>query len=105
MAIESTVMLRRSARSTFLILLVGFLAGGAAMAQLPIKPPAPVTAGSIIPFSHGGTGGWNQIDSMKVAPTGNIVFLDSAASVIYQIAPGTTAPSLVAGPAGSNGHS
>jgi hypothetical protein len=105
MAIESTVMLRRAARSTFLILLVGFLAGGAAMAQLPIKTPAPVTAGSIIPFSHGGTGVWNQIYSMKVAPTGNIVFLDSAASVIYQIAPGTTAPSLVAGPAGTNGHS
>jgi Big-like domain-containing protein len=105
MAIESTVMLRRAARSAFLILLLGLLAGGAAMAQLPIKPPASVTVGSIIPFSHGGTGVWNQIYSMKVAPNGSIVLLDSAASVIYQIAPGASAPSLVAGPAGTNGHS
>jgi hypothetical protein len=105
MAIESAVMLRRAARSAFLILLVGFMAGSAAMAQLPIKAPAPVTVGSIIPFSHGGTGVWNQIYSMKVSPNGSIVFLDSAASVIYEIAPGASAPSLVAGPAGTNGHS
>jgi Bacterial Ig-like domain (group 3) len=105
MAIESSVILRRAVRSAFLILLVGFLAGGAAMAQLPIKAPAPVTVGSIIPFSHGGTGVWNQIYSMKVAPNGSIVFLDSAASVIYQVAPGASLPSLVAGPAGTNGHS
>ncbi|MGA7339228.1 MAG: Ig-like domain repeat protein [Terracidiphilus sp.] len=105
MAIESAVKLRRAARSACLSLLLGLLAGGAATAQLPIKAPAPVTVGSIVPFSHGGTGVWNQIYSLKVSPSGSIVFLDSAASVIYQIAPGATAPSTVAGPAGTNGHS
>jgi hypothetical protein len=105
MAIESAVMLRRVARSACPILFVGLLAGGAAMAQLPIKAPAPVTVGSIVPFSHGGTGVWNQIYSMKVSPNGHIVFLDSAASVIYQIAPGASVPTTVAHPAGTNGHS
>jgi sugar lactone lactonase YvrE len=105
MAIESAVKFGRTARTACLILFLGLLAGGAALAQLPIKPPAPVTVGSIIPFSHGGTGVWNQIYSMKVSPNGHIVFLDSAASVIYQIAPGQTLPSTVVGPAGTNGHS
>lgn len=105
MAIESAVMFRRAARTACLILFVGLLACRAALAQLPIKPPAPVTVGSIIPFSHGGTGVWNQIYSMKVSPNGHIVFLDSAASVIYQIAPGQTEPSIVVGPAPTNGSS
>jgi hypothetical protein len=105
MAIESAVKFRRVARTACLNLFLGLLASGAALAQLPIKPPAPVTVGSIIPFSHGGTGVWNQIYSMKVSPNGHIVFLDSAASVIYQIAPGQTEPSIVVGPAPTNGAS
>jgi len=105
MAIESAVIFRRVARVACLILLAGLVATGAAVAQLPIKPPAPVTVGSIIPFSHGGTGAWNQIYSMKVSPNGNILFLDSAASNIYQLSPGSLTPTQVVGPAGANGHS
>jgi hypothetical protein len=105
MAIESAVIFRRVARVACLIMLAGLVATGAAVAQLPIKPPAPVTVGSIIPFSHGGTGAWNQIYSMKVSPNGNILFLDSAASNIYQLSPGSLTPTQVVGPAGANGHS
>lgn len=105
MAIESAVMFRRAARIACLVLFTGLLAGGAADAQLPISAPAPVTVGSVIPFSHGGTGVWKQIYSIKVAPTGNIVFLDSPGSIIYQIAPGASSPSAIVGPAPTNGHS
>jgi hypothetical protein len=105
MAIESAVMFRRVVRVACLILLVGLVASGAAMAQLPVKAPAPVTVGSIVPFHHGSTGVWNQIYSMKVSPNGNILFLDSAASVIYQVPAGSLTPQLVVGPAPANGHS
>jgi hypothetical protein len=105
MAIESAAMSRRVARIACLVLVAGLLPGGAAMAQLPIKAPAPVTVGSIIPFNHGATGEWSQIYSMKISPNGNIVFLDSAVSQIYQLATGASTPTLVVGPAPSNGHS
>jgi hypothetical protein len=88
-----------------LVLAAGLLSGSAAVAQLPIQAPAPVTAGSIIPFNHGATGLWSQVYSMKIAPNGNILFLDSAVSQIYQLAPGASTPTLVVGPAPSNGHS
>ena len=65
MAIESAVMFRRVARIACLVLLAGLLPSVATKAQLPIKAPAPVTAGSVIPFSHGGTGNWIQIYSMN----------------------------------------
>lgn len=105
MAIESALMFRRVARIAGLILLVGLMTGGAALAQLPVKAPAPVTVGSIVPFHHGGTGEWNQIYSMKVAPNGNILLLDSAASVIYQVAPGSVTPTVVVGAAPPKGAS
>jgi len=105
MAIESVAMLGKVARGTCQVLVAGLLMCGAAAAQLPIKAPAPVTVGSIIPFSHGATGVWSQVYSMKLSSNGNILFLDSAVSQIYQLAPGASTPTLVVGPAPSNGHS
>src|SRR5579871_914283 len=107
MAIESSVILRKVARIACLVLLFGFALGSAATAQLPIpfKPgnPPPVTVGSVIPFSHGKTGVWKQIYSMKVDPLhGNILFLDSATSTLYQLAPGASTPNLVVGPSTGN---
>jgi hypothetical protein len=97
MAIESAVKLRKVARFACLIVIIGLLSSVAAVAQLPISAPAPVTAGSLIPFSHGSTGVWNQIYSMKIDHYGNIVYLDSANSNIFQLAPGATAPTLLIG--------
>ncbi|HVU47267.1 MAG TPA: Ig-like domain repeat protein [Terracidiphilus sp.] len=105
MATESVAMFRSVARNVCLVLAAGLLSGSAAVAQLPIQAPAPVTAGSIIPFNHGATGLWSQVYSMKIAPNGSILFLDSAVSQIYQLAPGASTPTLVVGPAPSNGHS
>jgi hypothetical protein len=103
MAIESTVMLRRVARIACLVLLAAQLPGVAAKAQLPIKAPAQVTVGSVVPFSHGSTGVWVQIYSMKQDPVhDHILFLDSAASVIYDMAPGASAPTEIVGPEPSN---
>ena len=103
MAIESAVKFRRIARIACLVVVAGLLPGGAALAQLPIKAPAPVTVGSVVPFNHGATGVWSQIYSMKIAPNGNILFLDSALSELFQLAPGASTPTLVVGPAsGSN---
>lgn len=101
MAVESAHTFRRLARIGRLVLISGLM-GGAALAQLPITAPAPVTAGSVIPFSHGATGVWGQVYSMKIAPNGNVLFLDSAQSEIFQIAPHATTPTLVAGPASAN---
>jgi sugar lactone lactonase YvrE len=103
MAIESTVMFRRVARIACLVLLAGLLPSVATRAQLPIKAPAPVTAGSVVPFNHGGTGNWIQIYSMKQDPLyGHILFLDSAGSVIYDMAPGASTPTEIVGPEPSN---
>jgi hypothetical protein len=103
MAIESTVMFRRVARIASLVLLAGVLPGVAAKAQLPITVPAPVSVGSVVPFNHGGTGNWIQIYSMKQDPIyGHILFLDSAGSVIYDMAPGASTPTEIVGPEPSN---
>jgi sugar lactone lactonase YvrE len=99
MAIESAVLLRRIASNACLIPVVGLLLCGAAPAQLPIKAPVPVTAGSVIPFGHGSTGQWSQIYSVKVAHNGSVLFLDTAVSNLYQWAPGAPAPTLAVGPA------
>src|SRR5947209_236909 len=99
MAIESAVMVRRVARIACLILVFGLLVSSAAMAQLPIPAPPPVMVGSVVPFHHGSTGAWGQIYSIKTAPNGNTLFLDSPRSNIYQLAPGATRPKLVMGPA------
>jgi hypothetical protein len=110
MAIESAVMLRKVMRVACLMFAAGMVLSVAASAQLPItfKPgnPPPVTAGSVIPFSHGSTGAWGQIYSMKIDPLhGNVLFLDSALSELFQIAPNSTAPVLIAGPAPQTGSS
>ena len=102
MAIESAVLFRRVTRIACLVLIAGLLISSAAMAQLPVKAPVPVTVGSVIPFGHGSTGIWGQIYSMAQAPNGNIVFLDSALSNIYQLAPGASVPTLMVGPAASS---
>lgn len=109
MAIESAVMFRRVARIARVVPLIGVLLGGAAMAQLPITftpgNPPPVTVGSIIPFSHGATGEWSQIYSMKIDHYGNILFLDSALSEIYELAAGATVPTVIAKPAANGSAS
>jgi hypothetical protein len=88
------------------ILACGLLPAIAVKAQLPIKAPAPVTAGSVIPFNHGSTGVWNQIYSMKVDPLhGHILFLDSAASQLYDLQPGASAPTSIVPPAPSTQNS
>lgn len=103
MAIESAVMCRRVARIACLVLLAGLLPGVAAKAQLPIKAPAPVTVGSVVPFNHGSTGNWIQIYSMKQDPLyGHILFLDQAGSVIYDLPPGASLPTEIVGPEPSN---
>jgi len=99
MAIASEFMFRKIARIACLVLFAGMLPAIAVKAQLPIKAPARVTVGSIIPFNHGSTGSWIQIYSMKEDPLhGHILFLDSAGSAIYDLAPGAAEPSLVVGP-------
>ena len=102
MNIESSVVFRRVARIACLVLIAGLLPASAAMAQLPITitpgNPPPVLSGSVIPFNHGATGQWSQVYSMRIAPSGNILFLDSALSKLYQLAPGASEPSLVVGP-------
>ncbi|MGA2570803.1 MAG: Ig-like domain repeat protein [Terracidiphilus sp.] len=103
MAIESAVMCRRVARIACLVLLACLLPGVAAKAQLPIQAPAPVSVGSVIPFSHGSTGVWVQIYSMKQDPLhGHIVMLDSAGSALYDMAPGASLPTEIVGPEPSN---
>lgn len=99
MAIESAVVFRRVARIACLVLLAGLLPGVAAKAQLPIQAPAQVSVGSVVPFNHGSTGQWIQIYSMKIDPLhGNVVFLDSAGSAIYDMAPGASTPTMIVGP-------
>jgi hypothetical protein len=101
MTIEFAVLVRRVARNACLMLSIGLLLSCAAMAQLPIKAPVPVTAGSVVPFGHGSTGQWSQIYQVVVAHNGSVLFLDTAVSNLYQWAPGASAPTLVAGPAPS----
>ena len=99
MAIESAVMFRKVARIACLVLVAGVLPAVAVKAQLPLQSPTPVTSGSVIPFSHGSTGVWAQIYSMKVDPIyGHILFLDSANSDIYDLEPGASTPTLIVGP-------
>jgi hypothetical protein len=100
MAIETADLLRRVARNARLVLIVALcMYGVAAAAQLPVQAPVQVEAGSVIPFSHGSTGQWSQIYSVKIAPNGNVLFLDAALSELYQLAPGATEPTLVVGAA------
>jgi hypothetical protein len=107
MAIESAVVFRKVVRIACLVPIAGLLLGSVATAQLPITftpgNPPPITAGSVLPFNHGNTGTWSQIYSMKIAPNGNILFMDSSVSNLYQLAPGATEPTLVvSGPSKGN---
>lgn len=99
MNIESSLVFRRVVRMICLVLIAGLLPAGAAVAQLPISftpgNPPPVLSGSIIPFNHGATGVWGQVYSMKIAPNGTILFLDSANSNIFALAPGASQPTLL----------
>lgn len=104
MTIESALFVRRVARIACLVLLVGLAWSSTAPAQLPVKAPV-VMAGSVVPFGHGSTGPWSQIYSIKIAPNGNILFLDSAISNIYQLAPGSSTPTLVVAGAPNGGVS
>lgn len=105
MNIDFCGIFRRVARIACLALVTGLLAGSMGMAQLPISftpgNPPPVLGGSVIPFSHGASGNWGQIYSMALAPNGNLLFLDSQNSNIYQLAPGSSTPTLVVGPGSS----
>ena len=102
MNIESSLVFRRVMRMMCLVLVAGLLPAGAAVAQLPISftpgNPPPVLSGSVIPFNHGATGVWGQIYSMKIAPNGTVLFLDSADSDLFAITPGASQPTLLAGP-------
>jgi hypothetical protein len=102
MNIDSCVIFSRVARIARLALVTGLLTGSAGMAQLPISftpgNPPPVLGGSVIPFNHGASGDWGRIDSMAISTNGNVVFLDSANSYIYQLAPGASEPTVVVGP-------
>lgn len=111
MNFESSIIFRRVARVARLALIAGLLPAIAAMAQLPITftpgNPPPVLSGSIIPFNHGATGEWSQIYSIRMAPNGTIMFLDSSASNLYGLAANAPTPTLIAGPGpatqGANG--
>lgn len=102
MAIESAEVSRSVAWAARLVLIAGLIPAGMAVGQLPIHAPAPVTVGSVIPFNHGSTNLWGQIYSLKIAPNGNILFLDSANSALYQLPPGESQPILVVGAEPSN---
>jgi hypothetical protein len=100
MAIESVELVSRVARNACRIATAGLLSAVAAMGQAPVTTvPVTVTSGSVVPFNHGSTGPWGQIYALKVAHDGSVVFLDSPESNIYQLAPGSTTPTLVVGPA------
>ncbi|MGB0064276.1 MAG: hypothetical protein WBP85_07500, partial [Terracidiphilus sp.] len=106
MSIESSIVFRRVTRIACLVLSAGLLSANAAMAQLPISfksGPPQVLSGSVVPFHHGSTGVWNQIYSMKIAPNGFTVFLDSAAPAIFQLAPGASVPTGPIATAVTNG--
>lgn len=106
MNFESSIVFRCVARIARLALAAGLLPAAAAVAQLPITftpgNPPPVLSGSVVPFNHGATGEWNQIYSIRMAPNGTIVFLDSPNSEIYGLTPGASTPTLIAG-AGTQG--
>jgi Bacterial Ig-like domain (group 3) len=105
MATASAVMFHKVARIACLVAFIGLLFGGAATAQLPITPPAPVTVGSVFPFNHGSTGTWSQIYQMAIAPNGTILFLDAPDASLYALAPGASEPTLLVGPVASGGSS
>lgn len=91
MAIETAAYFRRLARSVVCLLLGALSVCCAATAQ---TVPA-VTTGSVVPLQHAT---YNQIYKILYWQ-GNVLILDTAASVLYEIAPGsTTVTTLVSGP-------
>lgn len=97
MVIESAAYFRRLARTAAWFLIGTMALCGLAAAQ---TPPA-VTTGSVIPLPHSV---YNQI--YKVAYwNGNVLVLDTAASRIYQISPGSTTLTQIASgaPLGASG--
>lgn len=95
MAIKSTSYFRRLARSVTWLLMGALSLGGVAAAQ---APPA-VTTGSIIPLQHDE---FNQIYKILYYQ-GNVLMLDTAASILYQMSPGsTTLTAIATGPTEAN---
>jgi len=89
MGIESAAQLRRLAHIGLLIsmgLILSFV--GVANAQTP------VTTGSVIPLTH--PTNWGQIYTIRIAPTGDVVFLDVSQSGLYQMKAGTDTFSVIA---------
>jgi sugar lactone lactonase YvrE len=91
MAIESHVNFRRLAHAglcaAFAMLSVAGVSRVAGIAGAQTYPaPPPVATGSIVPLQHTQYG---QIYSIRVAPTGDVVFLDVSESAIYQMKAGT----------------
>jgi len=97
MVIESAAYIRRLARTAAWFLFGAISLCGLAAAQ---TPPA-VTTGSVIPLPHSI---YNQIYKFAYW-NGNVLVLDTAASRIYQISPGsTTLTQIAAGaPMGASG--
>ncbi len=97
MAIETATYFRRLARTVVLILIGALSLGGVAAAQ---TTPA-VTTGSVIPLQHAT---YDQVYKILYWQ-GNILILDTASSILYQIAPGsTTVTTIVSGsPLGASG--
>jgi hypothetical protein len=92
MAIKSAAHFLRLA-CTGLLVSAGMLnfAGGASAQTLT---PPPVASGSIVPLQH--PTNWGQIYTIRVAPTGDVVFLDVSLSGLYQMKAGTSTFSVIA---------
>ncbi|MGB6133435.1 MAG: Ig-like domain repeat protein [Acidobacteriaceae bacterium] len=97
MVIESAAYFRRLARTAAWFLIGAMSLCGVAAAQ---TPPA-VTTGSVIPLPHNVL---NQVYRIAYWQ-GNILILDTAASQIFQISPGSTTLTEIASgaPMGANG--
>ena len=89
MAIKSTTLLRRLARTRSWIAMIVLCLCRLAMAQ-----QVTVTSGSVVPFPHTGT--WNDISHILVShANGTVLFMDWAnQGTIYQLTPGATAPTV-----------
>lgn len=93
MGIESAAQLRRLA-CIGLVISMGMVPSFSDVAKAQTTAPPPVTAGSIIPLTHPTT--WGQIYTIRVTPTGDVVFLDVSQSGLYQMKAGTDSFSVIA---------
>ncbi|HEX4154030.1 MAG TPA: hypothetical protein VHY48_00320 [Acidobacteriaceae bacterium] len=89
MAIESAVNVRRLARAGMSVVFAISSLAGVSRAQTTYPAPPPVATGSIVPLQHPLISTNGQIYTIRVAPTGDVVFLDVAESAIFQMKAGT----------------